>query len=300
MAARDGASSVQGTWMRVTKLLVNGDIDEAYPVLNTKGFITASFTPQFEEGDEINEKAADGSVCVTWKGDDSLTRLDFALNLCTPDPEVAALLAGGSVVRAESGEIVGYSGVSVGSTVGNPVAIEIWSIANVGGKPAGDRPYWHWVFPYVKIRYEGDREFSNGLLANQYTGQALGNGALAADGLNPANPDDDYVTYRAALVNPFTYVRSDSQPDTEPLFSGSYPVTGSAIEPYLTPTGVNPGEPGSFVPSGATVPFDLGTLQGIGPLGESDAWIEGEYIVLGDSTFAHWNGTSWASGVAPA
>lgn len=299
MAARDGASSVQGTWMRVTKLHTNGDIDEGYPVLNTKGFITASFTPQFEEGDEITEKAADGSVCVSWKADDSLTRLDFALNLCTPDPEVAALLAGGSVVRDDNEEIIGYSGVSVGSLVGNPVAIEIWSVANVGGKPASDKPYWHWVFPYVKVRYEGDREFTNGLLANQYTGQALGNSALAATGLLPENPDDDYVIFRAALVNPFTYVRSDAQPDSDPLFSGSYPVTGSAIEPYLAPDGVTPGTPGSFTPSGATVPYDLGTLQSLGALGETTAWNPGEYVILGDSTYAYWNGSSWASGEAP-
>ena len=299
MAARDGASSVQGTWLRVTRLLTNGSIDPAFPVLNTKGFISASFTPQFEEGDEITEKAADGSVCVSWKADDSLTRLDFALNLCTPDPEVAVLLAGGSVVRDDDGEIIGYSGVAVGSTVGNPVAIEIWSIANVGGKPASDRPYWHWVFPYVKVRYEGDREFSNGLLANQYTGQALGNSALAAEGLNPVNPDDDFVTYRAALVNPFTYVRSESQPSDEPLFSGSFPVTGSAIEPYVTPTGVTQGSPGDFEPVGATVPYDLATLQALGALGETTAWGTGEYVVLGDSTNAYWNGTAWASGEAP-
>lgn len=231
MAARDGASSINGSWLRVTKLTDGGAIDPLYPVLNTRGFFSASFAPQFEEGDEINEKAADGSVCVTWKGDDSLTRLDFGLSVCSQDPEVAALLAGGSVIRDEDDEIVGYSSVAVGEKVGNPVAIELWSIANIGGKPAGDQPYWHWVFPYVKVRYDGDREFSNGRLANEFSGQALGNTALQAAGLNPANPTDDFVVYRNALVNPFSYVRTAEIPDSEPLFSGSYPATGSAIEP---------------------------------------------------------------------
>lgn len=231
MAARDGASSVQGTLIRVTKLNIDGSIDNSHPVLVTNGFMTASFSPQFEEGDEITEKAADGSVCVSFKSDDSLTRLDFSLSLCAPDPEVAVLLAGGCVVKDAGGEIVGYSSIAVGDKVGNPVAIEIWSIANVGGKPASDKPYWHWVFPYVKVRYEGDREFTNGLLANEFTGQALGNTALVTAGLNPSNPTDDFVTYRDALVNPFTYVRTSSQPDTEPLFSGSYPVSGCAISP---------------------------------------------------------------------
>jgi hypothetical protein len=232
MAPRDGASSINGTWMRVTKLTEAGAIEEDYPVLNTKGFFTASFSPQFEEGDEINDKAADGSVCVTWKGDDSLTRLDFGLSVCSPDPEVTALLAGGSVLRDEGGDVVGYSSVAVGEKVGNPVAIELWSIANVGGKPASDSPYWHWVFPYVKVRYDGDREFNNGRLANEFSGQALGNTALLAAGLNPANPTDDFVVYRNALVNPFTYVRTTGVPDTEPLFSGAFPATGfPAIDP---------------------------------------------------------------------
>jgi len=233
MAARDGASSVQGTWIRVTRLTEGGDIDTNHPVLNTNGYITASFSPQFEEGDEINEKAADGSVCVTWKADDSLTRLDFALSLCSPDPEIAATLAGGCVVKDDADEIIGYTSVAIGATVGNPVAIEIWSIANIDGKPAADKPYWHWVFPYVKVRYDGDREFTNGLLANEFSGRALGNEALTADGLQPGEPTEDYTIYREALVNPFTYVRTDSQPDDQPLFSGSYPVTGCAIEPFV-------------------------------------------------------------------
>lgn len=282
--------------MRVTRLLVNGDIDTDFPVLNTKGFISASFSPQFEAGDEITEKAADGSICVTYKADDSLTRLDFSLSVCTPDPETTALLAGGEVVLDDDGEVVGYTSVPVGSAVGNPVAVEIWSIANIGGKPASDKPYWHWVFPYVKVRYEGDREFSNSLLANQYSGQAVGNTALAVSGLNPANPSDDFMTYRSALVNPFTYVRTTGQPDSEPLFDGSW--TDDGVEPYVTPTGVTPGTPGSFTPSGATAPYNLATLQDFGALGETTAWTTGQYVVLGDGSFAHWTGAAWASGEA--
>jgi len=230
MAARDGASSINGTWLRVTKLTDAGAIDAGYPVLNTKGFITASFSPQFEDGDEINDKAADGTVCVTWKNDDTLTRLDFALSVCSPDPEITAMLSGGAVVKDDGDNIIGYSSMGIRDVVGSPLAIEIWSIANIDGKPATDQPYWHWVFPYVKVRYDGDREFGNGRLANEFSGRALGNDALVAAGLNPANPDDDFVTYRTALVNPFTYVRTSDVPNTEPLFSGSYPTTGAAYE----------------------------------------------------------------------
>jgi hypothetical protein len=298
MAARDGASSILGTWLRVTPLTVAGDIDTSKPVLNSKGFISATFSPQFEEGDEITEKAADGSVCVSFKVDDSFTRVDFSLSLCDVDPEVTALLAGGNVILDGDGAVIGYSSPVAGAKVGNPVAIEIWSQAVVAGKPASDRPYWHWAFPYVKVRYEGDREIGNSRLANEFTGQGVGNSALVSAGLNPANAGDDYVTYREALINPFSYVRTTGQPDTQPLFSGSWPDVAGNILPYSAPTGVTDGTPGAFTPSTATVPYDLGDLQALGALGESTAWTTGQYVVLGDGSTAHWDGAAWANGEA--
>jgi hypothetical protein len=241
MAARDGASSIQGTHIRITPLHLAGSIDDTKPVLTTNGFITASFTTEFEDGDEITEKAADGSICITYKADDSLKRITFNLSLCSPDPEASALLAGGKVLCApedvldaddnvliEAGSVIGYSSPAVGDAVGNPVAVEIWSRAIVAGKPAAGTPYWHWVFPYVKVRYEGDREFTNGALANQFTGTGTGNSALVADGLNPVNADDDYLGYKAALVNPFSYVRATEAPTTG--WSGSFvPTSANSI-----------------------------------------------------------------------
>lgn len=298
MAARDGASSILGTWMRVTPLDVAGNIDTAKPVLNSKGFITATFSPQFEEGDEITEKAADGSVCVSFKVDDSFTRVDLSLSLCDVDPEVSALLAGGNVILDSDGAAIGYSSPVAGSKVGNPVAVEIWTQAVVSGKPASDNPYWHWVFPYVKVRYEGDREIGNSRMANEFTGQGVGNSALVSAGLNPDNAGDDYVVYREALINPFSYVRTTGQPDTQPLLSGSWPDVDGNITPYSAPTGATPGTPGSFTPSGSTLPYDLGDLQALGDLGETTGWTTGQYVVLGDGTNAYWDGSDWASGEA--
>lgn len=230
MGARDGASSIQGSLLRATKLTIPGAVDSNWAKLTTNGFISASFSPEFEAGDEINQKAADGSVCVSYKGDDSLTRLSFNLSVCSPDPEVTAMLAGGTALMDSGGtNVIGYSSPEAGSAINNPVAIEIWSIANVDGKPAGDYPYWHWVFPYVKMRFDGTREFSNGLLSWEFSGQALGNEALVAAGLGTAG--EDFVKYRAALANPFTYVRTTGIPTGDPMFSGSYPTGADKIVP---------------------------------------------------------------------
>lgn len=232
MGARDGASSIQGNLIRVTKLTGPGAVDTAWPVLVTNGFISASFAPEFEDGEEITEKAADGSVCVSFKGDDSLTRLSFNLAVCSPDPEVTAMMAGGSALTEADGDVIGYSSAEVGSKINNPVAVEIWSTAVVDGKPSSDYPYWHWAFPYVKMRFDGTREFSNGLLAWEFSGQALGNDALVTAGLpTGGTAADDFVKYKAALSNPFTYVRTATIPTGEPMLDGSYPVTAPKIAP---------------------------------------------------------------------
>jgi hypothetical protein len=232
MAARDGASSVLGRLIRITPLTLQGTVDTTKPVFVTKGFISASFSPEYEDGDEITEKAADGSVCISYKADDTLKRLNFNLSLCSPDPEAAAVLAGGLLLRGsdrcdddDEGLITGYSSPAVGAAADNPVSIEIWSIANVGGKAASGTPFWHWVFPYVKVRYTGDREFGNSALSNEFEGQGLGNDALVSGGLYyaagqsmagfPGGINEDWVKYKAALSNPFSYIRScDPLPNT--------------------------------------------------------------------------------------
>lgn len=65
-----------------------------------------------------------------------------------------------------------------------------------------------------------------------------------------------------------------------------------------TATGATAGTPGSFTPDGST-PATLAALQGLGALGQTTAWTTGEFVVLGDESEAHWNGTAWAAGKAP-
>ena len=106
----------------------------------------------------------------------------------------------------------------------------------------------------MKIRYEGDREFTNGALANEFTGQALGNSALMGNGLNPDNPGDDFVTYKQALNNPFSYVRTTALPP--PGWSGPWPQAEAMS--YGSGTGV----PSAEAPDGSVyvrtdTPFDI-------------------------------------------
>lgn len=311
MAPRDNAASVQGELIRITPLIIDGSIDATKPILTTDGFISASFGTEFEDGDEITEKAANGRICIQYKADDSMTGITFNLSLCSPDPEAAALIAGGTVIMNDAGEVVGYTSPAVGDLVGNPVAIEIWSKAIINGKPAAGTPFWHWVFPYVRVRYEGDREFTNGALANEYSGTGVGNEALACPGagLNPANPADDFVTYRDALRNPFSYVRTATLPtagwSTPTWQGGGIGPDCEVIPPEgggggTAPTQATAGTPGSF--NGTPIPGSITVLQNAAPpiaAVPNTAWTTGQFVDLGDGSDAFWDGDSWAVGTAP-
>lgn len=330
MAKRDGAASIQGDAIRITPLNVDGTIDSTRPILTTNGFISASFGTEFEDGEEISEKAADGSICISYKADDSMTGITFNLSLCSPDPESAALIAGGKVIVAvddvlqdptqppgpnnpvvvAAGDPIGYSSPAVGAIVGNPVAIEIWSKAIVKGKPALGQPYWHWAFPYVRVRYEGDREFTNGALSNEYSGTGVGNEALVPVGLNPANPDDDFVTYKEALINPFSYVRTATLPTMG--WSGGVGDAGdwtwspdNSIGPGFTGEGEEKAaaQPGDTFSAEPTVTAEDDTnaakLSGLGYIASpTTAWSAGQSITLGVHEFT-WNGTAWQAGKMP-
>ena len=63
-------------------------------------------------------------------------------------------------------------------------------------------------------------------------------------------------------------------------------------------TGATAGSPGSFTPSGATPAADLAGLSAC-TADPASPWSEGQHVVLGDSSHAYWDGTTWLAGDAP-
>lgn len=190
----DHAASVQGLALRVTKLDAAGaplvGTDNAWV---TGQFMTMSFTPEYTEGDEIEEKNAAGEVCVYFKMPDVLKRVTFELAICNPEPELYEMLVGGTVLE-NAGEAVGYAAPATGvEATPNGVSLEVWSRAIVAGKPAAVNPYFRWVFPYTQMRLTGDRTLENGMMANTFEGWGVGNDAW---GDGPVG-DWDYPSDRA-------------------------------------------------------------------------------------------------------
>lgn len=210
MATQEYAASIQGVSIRVTRLDASGNLlNAAGDSYTTSAFMRLSFTPEYEEGDEITEKGANGAVCVTYKSPDTLKRITMELAICEPDPELTQLISGGLLLRKNLGtyaspdrKSIGWSSPATGDDpAGNGVAIECWSHAIIDGKKAATLPYFHWVFPYAKLRLSGDRVIENGLLANTFEGYGLGNTEFST-GL------DERWEYPVATERPYSYARS--------------------------------------------------------------------------------------------
>jgi hypothetical protein len=253
MATQEYAASIQGVSIRVTRLDAAGNLmtgnQDSY---TTSAFMRVSFTPEYEEGDEITEKGANGVVCVTYKAPDTLKRITMELAICEPDPELSALISGGLLLRKNLGTVadpnnksVGWAAPGVGDDpAGNGVAIEAWSHAVKSGKRAGVLPYFYWVFPYVKMRQSGDRVIENGLMANTFEGYGLGNE-------NFKSGIDGRWEFPVAAERPYAYARSDWAPNG---LNGFYTWTDNATDQVVFTSAA------ATSPSAITVDSFLATL----------------------------------------
>ena len=231
MATQEYAASIQGVSIRVTRLDAAGNLlNGAGDSYVTSAFMRVSFTPEYEEGDEITEKNANGIVCVTYKSPDVLKRITMELAICEPDPEISNLISGGLLLRKNLGTFaspdnksIGWASPAVGDDpAGFGVSIEVWSHAIKDGKKSSTLPYFHWVFPYAKLRQSGDRVIENGMLATTFEGYGLGNTQFASG-------PDGYWEFPTAAERPYSYARSTWAPvGLQGFYTWNYVGEGSA------------------------------------------------------------------------
>lgn len=125
--AQEHAASVQGVAIRVSRLAADGS-----PATGPKAsyameaFVSATWAPDYDEGEEIQEKGANGLLCVYYKANDTLKRVTLSLAICEPDPEFTEIISGGTLLAATYGTA---STMSAGSAVGDS---SIQVAANIG------------------------------------------------------------------------------------------------------------------------------------------------------------------------
>lgn len=203
--AYDGAASVSGDVIRVTRLNADGTaaIGPSASYV-TQAFISVKITPQMEAGIDITQKAANGSIGISYKVPDTLKRINVDVAIFNPNPELAEMLQGGTILGASKG----YAAPKFGE-VSNPqgVAIEVWAKAIVNGRQAAVDPYWRWLLPFNVMRMTGDRVIQEGVLATNFTGWGTGNanfgtGPVSATPTWPWISDRAYAYAREATLPP--------------------------------------------------------------------------------------------------
>lgn len=98
--------------------------------ISTSAFISASFSPDVEEGEKIRQKLANGSFCINDSEDcDKLMGLEATIMLCALPPHFFELLIGATQLTDNDKNVVGgvLPGIPGGDHCPNHVMLEIWA-----------------------------------------------------------------------------------------------------------------------------------------------------------------------------
>lgn len=190
----DCLAQLQACALRVSRLEANGVPDPGANNLYTSDAMSlASWDPEIEAGQEFTAKNACGALLLSYKEPDQIKRLNFALGLVTPDPELHELLVANSKILTV-GDAVGFAYPPLNvADAGNGVSIELWTKrVDSSGELDTDFPYAWWVFPRVRFVL-GQKQAQNGPMENPFTGQASENPNWFDGPLNDWPTDSDRV-----------------------------------------------------------------------------------------------------------
>lgn len=155
----------------------------------TDALVSMGVTYVADEGETIEIPNACGNV---WRFRDNqrYQGIDVTLQVRSPDPELAELLADGTVLS--DGDAAGYALPELNTDVNpNGVSLELWVKQMVpGGGQDPDFPYARWVFPQVHLIMD-EMTFENAALQPSFTGFAVENSNWFDGPLNDWNMDSD-------------------------------------------------------------------------------------------------------------
>lgn len=189
--------SINGVAIRATRTDASG-VPQGAGVANsrvtTAGFITATFAPNIETGEETTVKRADGQLCVARKLGDQLKWLDVTLELCGVPYPILSLTIGVTGLTSGADIIGGVLPSQAAAADVLPVQVEYWSLNADTGSTF---PYIHWAQPLVKNwQLNGDLTLSTDALNFTIQGQAY-----ETANYQPAKPTEWTSGQVAAIQN---------------------------------------------------------------------------------------------------
>jgi hypothetical protein len=121
-------SVVKGYTLRATKTDKCGrPLEGNANRLVTNGFIKAMFEPDIVAAEELEQKNAEGKVCVSARTPPELKRHKVTIDLCGVDPDLYAMFANYERILDYDGSVIGIGDQTEISDRDTGVAIEIWT-----------------------------------------------------------------------------------------------------------------------------------------------------------------------------
>lgn len=180
--ANDGLPQLQAFRTRIARLATTG----APAVGANNGYVSSalvSLTPTlvYEDGEETTDRNGEGVVCLSFRGPDTFRRVDWTMELCTPDPYLLELLTSGTVLTNTAA--IGYAVPPLGAYDPVPVSMELWVKRVVNDRLDATFPYARWVFPMNRrMRMGTPGDFGTGGMHPTITGEAVENPLWTANG----------------------------------------------------------------------------------------------------------------------
>jgi hypothetical protein len=170
------ASMSRGKMLRITKLNECGAIvTGAGSSLVAKAFVSATFTPNYAEVQEISVSDANGDACIEDRSPVSLRWVDMSVVICTLDPTMINLITGDPLVLddAATPNTVGFR-LDADLTGSANFGLEFWSgITGQACDPDGNTKYGYWLFPWVKDAQWGEWVIQNDALTITLSARAV-------------------------------------------------------------------------------------------------------------------------------
>lgn len=192
----------------------------------SEGHVSIKLSPQYEDGEETNQKNAAGKLIVIDKALDQLKYINFEIVFAQVNPDIFNQVTGQPIVLDHAGNA---TGIRIGATVEANVAVETWT--DVPGTACGPdgKAYGYALLPWIKGGRLGDFSFENALATFTLSGRTS---ADALWGLGPYNvvlnegatPSDPAVAGKL-----LTAIASDQHIHMEPTTVAPPAVTAGAV-----------------------------------------------------------------------
>jgi hypothetical protein len=171
---------IQARVARLIKLDVCGNpvTGASSAVVVTDGFVSINPSPQYLDGEEHQQRKANGALCVYQKDPSELTRVDLEINWCILDPDAIVVVTGERLLT--TGSATG-TGVAYGEgLLTSRFSLEVWQpVVGAGACSASGLPqYVYWAFMNSGNAKVGDFSFQNDVFAFQNTAETKSVGSL--------------------------------------------------------------------------------------------------------------------------